>query len=300
MRILFIFLLILCLLWASCPPGNEVETVDMYLYNGVKLPALPEYDTETYECAYIAENVAMKGWYALFISDAPLVYDKLTNTMIRPDGCTVMRSTSSGESWSEFLAHDADSLLAPIWANYEVKDTNGGTHMERSEPAKFWEHSRSFLIGLALGLAGKPLPISQGKEPIAYFYGHIAKEGETATHTIDGVGYVGVVLPKLPEWDKEAYPYAVILYYSAKGKYTLVVGDTVNCYTGAGAKYILQWLGKFSSFECSSAGWNELSRGETPVSFHANNVIWVNFNVVYNESVTVLSTSDCIGLPIYE
>lgn len=27
---------------------------------------------------------------------------------------------------------------------------------------------------------------------------------------IDGVGYVGAVLPELPEWDKTAYPYAVI------------------------------------------------------------------------------------------
>ena len=151
MRILFIFLLMLCLLWAWCLPGNEVETVSMYMYNGVKLPALPEYDMEY---AYIAENAVVKGWYVLFVSDKPLVYNKLENKMIRQEGTTVMRSACSGEAWGEFASHDADSLLAPIWANYDVEDTNGDVHMEATEPAKFWAHAKSFLIGFALGLFG--------------------------------------------------------------------------------------------------------------------------------------------------
>ena len=49
---------------------------------------------------------------------------------------------------------------------------------------------RSFKEGLALGLTGKPLHLAQS-EPVAYLYN-------------------GVRLPKLPEWDKTAYPYAVI------------------------------------------------------------------------------------------
>lgn len=187
MRITLILLLILCLLWAWCLPGNEVETVSMYMYNGVKLPALPEFE---YEYAYIAENVAIKGWYALFVSDKAFVYDKLTNTMIRQDGSTVMRCVCTGEAWGEFVAHESDSLLAPIWANYDVLDTNGDVRLYATEPAKMWENARSFLIGLAIAFAGKPLPISQGKEPVAFLYGHVAKEGETPTHTIDGVDEV--------------------------------------------------------------------------------------------------------------
>lgn len=49
----------------------------------------------------------------------------------------------------------------------------------------------SFLKGLALGLAGKPLDFAPKSEPVAYLYN-------------------GVRLPALPEWDKEKYPYAVI------------------------------------------------------------------------------------------
>ena len=81
---------------------------------------------------------------------------------------------------------------------------------------------KSFLIGLSLGLSGKPLPISGGEpsvEPVAYLYGHVAKEGETFTnntpkYTIAGTEYYGYILPNIydvytPELQAE-YPYAVI------------------------------------------------------------------------------------------
>ena len=44
-----------------------------------------------------------------------------------------------------------------------------------------------------------PSANSPHREPVAFLYGHVAKEGETPTHTINGVGYVGVVAPKLPD-----------------------------------------------------------------------------------------------------
>lgn len=50
---------------------------------------------------------------------------------------------------------------------------------------------RSYAAGYLLNLAGKPLPLSTKREPVAYLYN-------------------GVRLPKLPEWDREMYPYASI------------------------------------------------------------------------------------------
>ncbi len=50
----------------------------------------------------------------------------------------------------------------------------------------------SWLTGYALGLAGKPLPLTVAKK------------------TLIGYSYNGVVLPELPEWDRESYPYAMI------------------------------------------------------------------------------------------
>ena len=49
---------------------------------------------------------------------------------------------------------------------------------------------RSSVMGLILGQFSSPLPEVK-KEPVAYLYN-------------------GVRLPKLPEWDREKYPYAVI------------------------------------------------------------------------------------------
>ena len=182
--------MILCLMWAWCLPGNEVETVSMYMYNGVKLPALPEYDTDAYPYGFIAESVVMKGSYALYISDKPFVYNKLKNNMNPFDGSTVLYSPSyDGGDWQEFSAFPSDGMPAPIWANYDVLDTNGDVHMEATEPAKLWLHAKSFLIGLALGLVGKPLPPSE-REPVAFLYN-------------------GVRLPKLPKTDM---PYATILF----------------------------------------------------------------------------------------
>lgn len=50
---------------------------------------------------------------------------------------------------------------------------------------------RSYAAGYLLNLAGKPLPLSTKREPVAYLYN-------------------GVRLPKLPEWDREMYPFAAL------------------------------------------------------------------------------------------
>lgn len=152
----------------------------MYMYNGVKLHALPEYDTDAYPYAYIAQNAVVKDWYVLFVSDKPLVYNKLENNMTRQEGTTVMRCLNWDETWGEFVAHESDTLLPPIWANYDVLDTNGDVHMKATEPAKLWLHAKSFLIGLSLGLAGKPFPLPQGKEPVS-------EQEQTAESGVDEV-----------------------------------------------------------------------------------------------------------------
>lgn len=57
-------------------------------------------------------------------------------------------------------------------------------------PEKF--DLKAWLVGFALGLAGKPLPFAKPKQtPVAYLYN-------------------GVRLPPLPEWDREKYLYVYI------------------------------------------------------------------------------------------
>ena len=86
--------------------------------------------------------------------------------------------------------------------------------------------NRSFKLGLALGLSGKPIQLAPPQEsPIGFFYGQLAKDGEVPTHTINGVDYVGAILPKLPpygkdpysEWDNERFPCATIIDWDELG-----------------------------------------------------------------------------------
>lgn len=72
---------------------------------------------------------------------------------------------------------------------------------------------QSWLTGLALGLAGKPLLFTSAqKEPTARLYGTPSASGNIGLR-VGGVVtyYKGAVLPKLPEWDKAAYPNEYLL-----------------------------------------------------------------------------------------
>lgn len=91
------------------------------------------------------------------------------------------------------------------------------------------EEMRSRLLGMILASVSRG--VFPQREPIGYLYGHVAKEGETPTHTINGVDYVGVVLPKLPEYDEEAYQYEVIARPMPLNKnYLLLISPSVSYY----------------------------------------------------------------------
>jgi hypothetical protein len=85
---------------------------------------------------------------------------------------------------------------------------------------------KDLVKGILVGLAGKPLEFAP-EQPTAFFYGHVAKDGETPTHIIDGVDYVGKVAPDIytvytPELQVQ-YSYACIVYYSSDTPIRLIV-----------------------------------------------------------------------------
>ena len=178
---------------------------------------------------------------------------------------------------------------------------------------------KSFLKGLALGLAGKPLEFAPKKEPVipdvpiepdvpsepvAYLYGHVAKEGETPTHTIDGVGYVGAVLPKLPEWDTVAYPYAVIGYFIASVCHLYYAAEpfTTDSLGRIAENSILNGGGNISQYKYTigDSAWSEegayKSTGIEP--------LWANFALYYGSKHYEYPNGLCIAasdpIPIYE
>ena len=150
---------------------------------------------------------------------------------------------------------------------------------------------RSYVKGLILSLCGKPLPLTAKKEPVAYLYN-------------------GVRLPKLPEWDRVAYPYAVISVYTkefsgsgiAVGDYDLCLCKRPLTYNGKditqGANdYYLVY--RYSPGNAES-GWvydGEYDLEEV-IYLDGSDVTWANPDILHTDGTVYLAASEPI--PVYE
>lgn len=163
-----------------------------------------------------------------------------------------------------------------------------------------------FIGGKRMLFRGKTLCATMGSgeaaEPVAYLYGHVAGEGETPAHIVDGVGYVGAILPPLPEWDRETYPHAILTHNFR--------GDSVASLTqysmSVSSKLIFQnneESGLFGvcvegSFHYKrSNGWGDFEQKDSNVANY-DIVVWANFDVLNEDGSIYLEKSDRI--PIYE
>ena len=148
---------------------------------------------------------------------------------------------------------------------------------------------RSWLIGYALGLAGKPMPLTSGvKEPVAYLYN-------------------GVRLPDINEvWtDKETYPYALIRWISDAGYYSLTVcGQKANYRTNVIHSIHCVDLIPYMQYK-QSDNW-EYQRSVTAENINTSSVwpqdkmpvVWSNYDVLNEDGTVYLKASDPI--PVYE
>lgn len=127
-----------------------------YAYNGIVLPALPEWDKETYPYASIFYNGTD---YILYVTKDQIaqtwffgheVYTKLSSSGFYCNEfiCTGKSQWSkTEETWYAFYGYDEDVTL--IWADYDVMDhcddRRGtvneplGTYMYASSPVPFYE-----------------------------------------------------------------------------------------------------------------------------------------------------------------
>lgn len=169
---------------------------------------------------------------------------------------------------------------------------------EPEEPVvQFKLDLKSFLTGLAIGLSGKPLPLTKPtSNPVAYLYN-------------------GVRLPKLPEWDMEMYPYAVMTGTADDG-FTLRIAKCFEYDKSDFAEYVDFPVGTLryeTDWEPTPLGgtphvptrWevDDLFVGrETTVYFHK--IVWANFDIVCQTDIykptgeIYLAASDPI--PVYE
>lgn len=139
---------------------------------------------------------------------------------------------------------------------------------------------RSFQAGLALGLTGKPLPIK--KEPVAYLYN-------------------GVRLPKLPELDRETYPYAYI--HKLGTAYQLFVFSQAAHYDPSYTEYLMfddGVTGSYLLYECAdnSASWEFILDDTDVACLVYTSVFWTNTDVLDTSGGVYLAASEPV--PVYE
>lgn len=176
-----------------------------FLYNGVKLPALPEWDKTVYPYAfiYIVTLDGTTGVYTLVVSSSSVMgYDG--NGIICPSATVGQRYTVSEDRWAAAAASDdfyikRDNLIYTVWANFDVLNSDGSVYVAASEPVPVADKFplQGWLNWHVIGLCSRPLPLSKKN-----LVGHL---------------YNGVALSVLPEYDKTAYPYAIIIKTTVSG-----------------------------------------------------------------------------------
>lgn len=159
------------------------------IYNGVELPDIDTvWDKETYPYATL-DLFETTG--ILVLTSSPLYLGDGDKLYTSDDGlCKIFMGTNNQEE------ADAFSLPCGEWSVTEEVEVS-----KNSEMGSYIEDT-----WFSYNILNADGSVAKATTELSYEY------TETPTHTIDGVGYVGVVLPNIDTaWDKETYPYAHVL-----------------------------------------------------------------------------------------
>ena len=117
-----------------------------YLYNGVKLPPLPEWDREMYPYAAIQDytNSNSAGWRLYLVAgDAQYNYEgviaKFGGESVLYSGYTMLVGE---KTWKKAEEYQGASLLLNdrlMWSNFDVLNEDGSVYLAASEPVPVYE-----------------------------------------------------------------------------------------------------------------------------------------------------------------
>ena len=130
------------------PIGIPGRTPVAYLYNGVRLPALPEWDMEALPCAAVFD--LNDDMYMLILSNLPLLYRTssyyLSGTSILAYMCIKDPNIASGagftaNTWAFYHEETLDTIMymtGVFWRNLDGYDDNGNA-LAASDPVPVYE-----------------------------------------------------------------------------------------------------------------------------------------------------------------
>lgn len=169
-------------------------------YSNVTPPKLPEYDSVAYPYYVLVYNYekGSEDWYQvhLYYSDTAFSYDG--SYVTNAGAVTKCVYDVSGGVWTDPAALASapqitygltGSVYQRIYTNHDILDGEGNVWLAADSVTAVetaWAGLKSWLLGYALGLAGKPLPISSVRKWETLFDGDITATEQTAA---DGTTY---------------------------------------------------------------------------------------------------------------
>ncbi len=245
----------------------------MYSYNGTVLPALPAWDKETYPYAVIQSSDSTN--YYLYVTGSYRQYNDFTAT----------------DEWYSFL-FNVPMLYAKFtlgdegwsaWKDFnETFPTSTGVEIGGIKDYFIWTNTNLYYGEVLAYEASNPVPVQ-----------------------LVGYSYNGTVLPKLPEWDKTAYPYAYIgyqtmslgtmtwnryyLYVSTQPFFVKPSGYTGTIEDGHAVVYMTQ---------LDMTLWKDWDAYETNSESLCRDPTWANYDMFNEDGTLFLSASDPV--PVYE
>lgn len=117
--------------------------------------------------------------------------------------------------------------------------------------------------------------------------------------------YNGVVLPKLPEWDKTVYPYAYISVYADDNPNIRLIARKTKATVDVNGKYTNSQSSPGKSFVAyTSREGEEWVENTTAITVLNSRIVWASVDVHYSDSVAdvggTLYLAASEPIPVYE
>lgn len=128
------------------PGGDDEKTPIAYLYNGIRLPQLPEYDWEKFPYVYISETTRFGDsdeYRVIYLWSKPGIFDEASGSVYFSGGVR-----TEGQIWEPFTkwrdvgkyeSTSHSNGFPPIWANYDILNEDGSVYLAASNPIPVYE-----------------------------------------------------------------------------------------------------------------------------------------------------------------
>ena len=146
-------------MYENITPPELPDNLIRCSYNGVELPALPEWNKEAHPCAciYWQEYSDGTGRIAVLrLSDNPIdIYDDVGHTYrpglhqtwwIGDDGAWHVHDTSTHSGTSNLGGFGHPIYFHMLWGNYDIYDEHGVLHIPASEPVPVLAYPYSVMV----------------------------------------------------------------------------------------------------------------------------------------------------------